>query len=235
MTIKDYVDSNFVEIDESYRGKSYLQANCYRKHFDNNHMKYDWITINDIDEFIFLEKGSGYINIQHFLDEPIFNDTDNIVLTWKYYDDNDILDVVDGNYNVQQRFTRHIPNKNDQNCYSKSIYKGKVERNYIIGGHCIQGFEDSSGRKYVFRTADGNIMKFKDIGWCFYNFNKTLKSARKVALISFRFYYSRPAVPAFILARKASFVLLFFILSRISSVISTSSIGFRTLRRIQIF
>jgi len=174
--IKDYIDSNYVEMDESFRGKSYLQVECYAKHFDNNHMKYDWITINDIDEFIFLEKGSGYINIQQFLDEPIFNDTDNIILTWKYYDDNNILDVVNGDYSVLKRFTRNNSfgnNITDSNCLSKAIYKGKVEREYKLGVHCIQGFEDSSGRKYVFRKADGNIMKFDQIGYCFYNFNKT--------------------------------------------------------------
>ena len=173
--IRDYVDLKFVEIDESFRGKPNLQLNCYEKHFEINHMKYDWITFNDIDEFIYLENGSGYIKIQQFLDEPIFNDTDNIVLTWKYYDDNNILDVVDGNYSVLKRFTHHAPllNKGDPNCLSKAIYKGKVERDYRLGGHCIQGFEDHSGRKYVFRTADGRIMKFKDIGWCFYNFNRT--------------------------------------------------------------
>jgi len=174
--IKDYIDSNFVEMDESFRGKSYLQVECYAKHFDNNHMKYDWITINDIDEFIFLEKGSGYINIQQFLDEPIFNDTDNIILTWKYYDDNNILDVENGDYSVLKRFTRNNSfgnNITDSNCLSKAIYKGKVERDYKLGVHCIQGFEDSSGRKYVFRKADGNIMKFETIGYCFYNFNKT--------------------------------------------------------------
>ena len=173
--IKDYVDSNFVEIDESFRGKSCLQLLCYEKHFKDNHMKYDWITFNDIDEFIFLEEGSGYTNIQQFLDEPIFNDTDNIILTWKYYDDNDILDVVNGNYSVLKRFTHYAPveNEGDPNSLSKAIYKGKVERGYQLGGHCIQGFKDSSGRKYVFRTADRKIMKFNSIGWCFYNFNKT--------------------------------------------------------------
>ena len=107
--IKDYVEANFVEIDESYRGKSYLQENCYDKHYKNNKMKYDWITFNDVDEFIVLEKGSNYTNIQQFLDEPIFNDTDNIILTWKYYDDNKILDVVNGNFNVLKRFTHHSP------------------------------------------------------------------------------------------------------------------------------
>jgi len=173
--IKDYIDSNFVEIDESFRGKSLLQVNCYKKHFQENHMKYDWLTLNDIDEFIFLEKGSDYINIQQFLDEPYFNDTDNIMLTWKYYDDNDIIDVVNGNYNVLQRFTRHVSLENvgDLNCLSKAIYKGKVERKYNIGGHCIQGLTDPNGRKYVFRTADGKIMKFKKSGWCFYNFHET--------------------------------------------------------------
>ena len=173
--IQDYVDSNFVEIDESFRGQFYSQVSCYNKYYKNNYMNYDWITFNDIDEFIFLEKRSGHINIQHFLDEPIFNDTDNIILTWKYYDDNDILDVVNGNYSVLKRFTRHAPleNKGDPNSLSKAIYKGKVERQYALGAHCIQGFKDSSGRNYVFRIANGKIMNFNKIGWCFYNFNKT--------------------------------------------------------------
>ena len=173
--IKDYVEANFVEIDESYRGKSYLQEDCYDKHYKKNHMEYDWITFNDVDEFIVLEKGSNYTNIQQFLDEPIFNDTDNIILTWKYYDDNEILDVVNGNYNVLNRFTHYAPyeDKGDPNSLSKAIYKGKVERQYRIGVHCLQGFTDSSGRNYVFRTVDKKIMKFKSIGWCFYNFNKT--------------------------------------------------------------
>ena len=129
-------------------------------------MKYDWITFNDIDEFIFLEEGSGYTNIQQFLDEPIFNDTDNIILTWKYYDDNEILDVVNGNFSVLKRFTHYAPveNEGDPNSLSKAIYKGKVERQYIIGTHCLQGFSDSSGRKYVFRTVDKKIMKFESIG-----------------------------------------------------------------------
>ena len=86
-------------------------------------MKYDWITFNDIDEFIVLEKGSNYTNIQQFLDEPIFNDTDNIILTWKYYDDNEILDVVNGNFSVLKRFTHYAPleNQGDPNSLSKAI------------------------------------------------------------------------------------------------------------------
>jgi hypothetical protein len=173
--IKDYVDSNFVEIDESFRGESLKQVYCYQKHYKNNKMKYDWISFNDIDEFIFLENGSNYTNIQQFLDEPIFYDTDNIILTWKYYDDNDLLDVENGNYSVLKRFTRHAPleNKGDPNSLSKAIYKGKVERQYALGAHCIQGFKDSSCRNYVFRIANGKIMNFNKIGWCFYNYNKT--------------------------------------------------------------
>jgi len=142
--IKDYVDSNFVEIDESFRGKSYLQIEYYTKHFDNNYMKYDWITFNDIDEFIFLERKWLY-KYSTIFRQPNFNDTDNIILTWKYYDDNDILDVINGNYSVLNRFTRNNSFGNniiDSNCLSKAIYKGKVERNYLIGIHCIQGFED---------------------------------------------------------------------------------------------
>ena len=42
-----------------------------------------------------------------------------------------------------------------------------------IGNHCLQGFSDRNGRKYVFRKADGRIMKFKLTGWCFYDFNNT--------------------------------------------------------------
>ena len=155
--------------------KSHLQELCYQRNYDKYFNEYDWLTFLDIDEFIYLEEGSGYTTIQQFLDEPIFNDTDNIILTWKYYDDNGIIDVKDGNYSVLKRFThqRFKKAEGDPNSLSKAIYRGKVNRNYIVGNHCIQGFQDYNGRKYVFRKADGRIMKFKGIGWCFYNSNNT--------------------------------------------------------------
>ena len=173
--IQDYVDSNFVTIDESYRGVINCQMSCYSKHYYENQNKYDWISLLDLDEFIYLEEGSGYTKIQHFLDEPIFNDTDNIILTWKHYDDNDILDATNGNYSLKSRFTRHVLHGvgGDPNSLSKAIYKGKVDRNYRIGNHCIQGFSDQHGRNYIFRITNGKIMHFKGIGWCFYNFNNT--------------------------------------------------------------
>ena len=72
--------------------------NCYQNNYRKYYKEYDWVTFNDIDEFIFLEEGSGYTTIQQFLDEPIFNDKDNIILTWRYYDDNEIIDVENGVY-----------------------------------------------------------------------------------------------------------------------------------------
>ena len=72
-------------------------------------------------------EGSGYTNIQQFLDEPIFNDTDNIILTWRYYDDNEIIDVENENYSVLKRFTypRLEGYKGDPNSFSKAIYREK--------------------------------------------------------------------------------------------------------------
>ena len=66
----------------------------------------------------------------------------------KYYDDNGIIDVKDGNYSVLKRFTHHRFKKaeGDPNSLSKAIYRGKVNRNYIVGNHCIQGFQDYNGR-----------------------------------------------------------------------------------------
>ena len=96
--IQDYIKSNFIIIGKFYVGKGYLQMNCYQNNYRKYYKEYDWVTFNDIDEFIFLEEGSGYTTIQQFLDEPIFNDKDNIILTWRYYDDNEIIDVENGVY-----------------------------------------------------------------------------------------------------------------------------------------
>ena len=106
-SIKDYVDSNYVIINEIFRSVVGNQLVCYIKHYQQNFKYYVWITINDIDEYIFLEEKSKHSKIQHFLDELIFNDTDNIILIWKHYDDKKIFYKKNDNYSLLQRFTHH--------------------------------------------------------------------------------------------------------------------------------
>ena len=66
--IQDYINSGFVLIDKSVYGKDRLQVSCYQNNYEKYSNEYNWLTFIDIDEFIFLEKGSGYTTIQQFLD-----------------------------------------------------------------------------------------------------------------------------------------------------------------------
>ena len=67
--ISEFIKEGFVEII-NYRGKVRPQFQIYRKCYQKNNKKYDWLIFFDIDELIHLE---NYSNIKDFLNEKRFN------------------------------------------------------------------------------------------------------------------------------------------------------------------
>ena len=67
--ISEFIKEDFVEII-NYRGKVHPQFQIYRKCYQKNNQKYDWLIFFDIDELIHLE---NYFNIKDFLNEKRFN------------------------------------------------------------------------------------------------------------------------------------------------------------------
>lgn len=163
--ISDYIIDGYV-ILENYRGitkgkTKYFNDiysvqidaynDCYKKYGKN----YDWIAFFDIDEFLMFQNNNNNCNcnINNFLKD--FTNFDIIKINWKYYDDNDLIDVVNNDYSVVNRFTRHIENCNDvdNNRQCKQIIRTGMDVT-INSAHGIIG-EKLANRKQV--DSNGNV------------------------------------------------------------------------------
>ena len=118
---------------ENYTGVELVQPIAYKDLFLKYRSEYDWILFIDVDEFLVLE---NYNNVNAYL-QSLPQDVDMIRLNCKHYDDNDELDVVDGNYNVFNRFTTPISCENDR--FAKSFVNTKVNREIRFCGHGLVG------------------------------------------------------------------------------------------------
>jgi len=105
--IDDYIKENYVEVYD-IRGEVSMQCAAYSRCYSICYKKFDWILYIDIDEFLVLEK---HINIQDFVNDPLYKKFDCIRICWKQYTDSGLLDVENENYSVS-RFTDYIP----ENC-----------------------------------------------------------------------------------------------------------------------
>lgn len=114
---------------EDYTGVNKVQSKAYTELFIKYRKDYDWIAFFDIDEFIVIEGK----NVKDFLSEF---DADEVRLNEKHFTDNDELDVIDGNYNVFNRFKieADVP---DLNRYLKSFINTKINTEIGVLGHGI--------------------------------------------------------------------------------------------------
>lgn len=111
----------------SVPNKYKIQCECYSQCYYNYCDEYDWLMFLDIDEYLQLEK---FTDIHDYLEQDIFKKYEIIHVNWKIFDDNDLLGVNEGNYSLENRFTRemaiHCPVKNWLNKEVKSIVKGGI-------------------------------------------------------------------------------------------------------------
>ena len=108
LILKDIIKDDRVII-EDYTGIYGVQQMAYQESFRKYKEQYDWILLIDIDEFLVLDK---HKDVKEFLSS--FDDkVDCIKLCWKHFTDNEELDVVDGNYNVFDRFKTVVETKWD--------------------------------------------------------------------------------------------------------------------------
>ena len=87
-------------IIEDYTKVEGVQPLAYSNLFNKYRRSYDWIVFFDIDEFLVIEDGR---DVKTFLDYYP-KEVDVVRLNCKHFTDNDELDVIDGNYNVFDRF-----------------------------------------------------------------------------------------------------------------------------------
>jgi len=161
--ILEKYNSTAVKI-EDYTKVEGVQTKAYTELFAKYRYDYDWIFFCDIDEFFVTEDGS---DVKSFL-SSLPQDVDTIRLNCKHFTDNDELDVVDGNYNVFNRFLTPISVDNDRFCKSFLNTKTNIGKQKICG----HGVYD---RKLKAVNAEGNPCETD---------RKTRKVVHKVAWVN---------------------------------------------------
>lgn len=108
LILKDVIKDDRVII-EDYTKVEGVQKIAYRTSFKKYKEQYDWIFLIDIDEFLVLE---NHNNVKDFL-SGFGEEVECIRLCYKHFTDNEELDVIDGNYNVFDRFKTEVKTKFD--------------------------------------------------------------------------------------------------------------------------
>lgn len=177
--ISDYINDGFVIIRD-VRGKKAYHQQSYQDCYDEFGQKYDWIAYFDVDEFLELDK--KYETINDFLSESFFDKAQVIRVSWKHFDDNDLLTVSNNNYNVRERFTRQALNDFRENFWTKGILRGKLPKitisHDVDGAHLIKIPEVKQAVNCVGLFVDNNTFRngrcWKNAWLCHYRF-KTME------------------------------------------------------------
>ena len=148
-------ESDQVTIEEC-PGDDNHQPKVYTNMFAKYRNDFDWILFIDIDEFLVLEEG----DVNSFL-SSIPEEARIIRLSCKHFTDNDELDVVDGNYNVHDRFK--TPVNTNLNKYVKSFISCKIEKKRpFIYGHSIYDETiyavNALGEKVISKDVFGDVL-----------------------------------------------------------------------------
>lgn len=134
--IQDYIDEGFVEVFD-VRGQSNMQITSFdRLYHSQAAQKFDWITFFDIDEFLFLDDCKF---IQEFVTQPQYAPFNCIAINWKYFDDNNLPQVIGGDFRVKTRFTHEYLQPKSvsfaEHKFSKRIMKTKIPGLVINSSH----------------------------------------------------------------------------------------------------
>ena len=123
--LRDLIESCFIKLIDC-RGKSGYHQKAYQECYDTFSNDYDWIAFFDADEFFEIDT-TKYSNVSDFFSDKIFENADLIRVSWKHFDDNDQVRVVNENYAVRERFTREVPKSYIENYWTKGIVRGGIE------------------------------------------------------------------------------------------------------------
>ena len=124
--VKDGVKKGFISVIRYKDREKHLVTRSYYDCYEKYNLEYDWISFFDVDEYLILEpKG---ISIQEFLDNPRFQDCDNVKINWRVFTDNDQLDFEDRH--PMERFPIETSYKYE-NRHVKSTVRGRLNyKNY---------------------------------------------------------------------------------------------------------
>lgn len=124
--LQSYIDKKLVTII-NVRDQISIQHRFYKEMYEFLQHKYDWLAFYDFDEFLTLNK---HKTIQEYLNEPIFNNFNQILINWRLYTDNGLIHN-DGRPCLE-RFTKSMKEDKQisynfpQNNHVKSFIRGKI-------------------------------------------------------------------------------------------------------------
>ena len=149
--VEDGVNDGWIVVKDA-KGKRKYQCDAYSMCYSEYSGDYGWFMFFDVDEFLILEK---HKDVHDFLNQDKFQNFDSILVSWKVYNDNNLLCVSDGNYSVLTRFTTPSSN-NGINKQSKCIIRGGLGKITFLNPHnptaklsCC----DANGRRKILARA----------------------------------------------------------------------------------
>ena len=122
LILKDIISDDRVIIEDYTKMKN-VQHPAYRQMYKKYKSQYDWFLFIDIDEFLVME---NHTNVKEFI-SSFGDDVECIKLCYKHFTDNEELDVIDGNYNVFDRFKTEVKLRCDS--LVKQFIKNTIDDN----------------------------------------------------------------------------------------------------------
>ena len=131
--ISDYINSGFVEI-KNYRGRDAIQIESINNCLEQYYRQYNWILVNDFDEFIHIKEG----NIKKFLSLDRLKKCNVIHLNWGRHSDGEQLYYK--NASLFKRFPYIITRIPET---VKSIIRGRKRKYKNIWNHHVLRYNDN--------------------------------------------------------------------------------------------
>jgi hypothetical protein len=152
--IKEGVENGNVDIVPLNNCKR-LQQIQYMKVYEKYKYDYDWVCFLDIDEFLVLK---NHTNINDFVNQDKFNDFNTIRLCWRCYGDNELIEVVDNNYNVRDRLVKES-NKLDANMVKVIFRSFRDEEILIPNPHAVVAVSSKCCNSAGVKTTGNQLPK----------------------------------------------------------------------------
>ena len=122
--VKDGIKEGFITVIPFHDPASAFAAHSYYDCYENYSSLYDWLSFFDVDEYLVLEPRNS--SIQDFLDNPRYNNCENIKFNWRVFTDNEKLDYEDKS--LIERFPVESDYKYERK-HIKSTIRGKLDYN----------------------------------------------------------------------------------------------------------
>ena len=146
--LHDYIKKGIVDVEFIHHLNTSVWE-FYELTFKSTKFRCKWFLFIDFDEF--LEFQDKNMNIQTYLDMPIFDKCEAIKIHWLMYDDNNLLYY--DKRPLRERLNHSLPH-NEYNAYHKSLLRGKEYNAVVFPENNHQPNDD-----FQQCDAEGNIEK----------------------------------------------------------------------------